>query len=84
MFTEIHEGVTELVGITTLSPFRRRGIAAALTAYMTLIAFQQGATLVFLIAANAQAGRVYERAGFLPCATRVIYEVSASISGEEE
>ena len=84
MFTEINKGLTELVGITTLEPFRRRGIAAALTAYMTLVAFQQGATLVFLIAANAQAGRVYERVGFHPCATRVIYEVSASISSEEE
>jgi GNAT superfamily N-acetyltransferase len=52
MFTEIHEGVTELVGITTLEPFRRRGIAAALTAHMTQYAFQQGATLVFLIAAK--------------------------------
>jgi predicted GNAT family acetyltransferase len=84
MFTEIHEGLTELVGITTLEPFRRRGIAAALTAYMTRRAFQQGATLAFLIAANARAGRVYERVGFRPCATRVIYEVSASISSEEE
>ncbi|WP_169460861.1 GNAT family N-acetyltransferase [Ktedonobacter racemifer] len=84
MFTEIYEGLTEHVGITTLEPFRRRGIAAALTAYMTLRAFQQGATLVFLIAANARAGRVYERVGFRPHATRVVYEVSAPISSEEE
>jgi predicted GNAT family acetyltransferase len=76
MFTEIHEGLTELVGITTLQPFRRRGIAAVLTAYMTLVAFQQGAIQVFLIAANAQAGRIYERVGFLPHATQVVYEVS--------
>src|SRR5258708_10591932 len=78
MFTEIHEGLTELVGITTLEPFRRRGIAAALTAYMTQTAFQQGATLVFLIAASEQAGRVYERVGFRPYATRGIYESPAS------
>ncbi|HEY4389065.1 MAG TPA: GNAT family N-acetyltransferase [Ktedonobacteraceae bacterium] len=78
MFTDIHEGLTELVGITTLEPFRRQGIAAALTAYMAQSAFQQGAALVFLIAANAQAGRVYERVGFHPYATRVVYESSAS------
>lgn len=84
MFTDIHEGLTELVGITTLEPFRRRGIAAALTAYMTQIAFHQGATLVFLIAADEQAGRVYERVGFHPHATHVVYELSASTSDEEE
>lgn len=76
MFTDIHEGLTELVGITTLEPFRRRGIASALTAYMTHIAFSQGATLVFLSAANEQAGRIYERVGFRPYATRVVYKVS--------
>jgi predicted GNAT family acetyltransferase len=78
MFTEIHGELTELVGITTLESFRRRGIASALTAYMTRIAFQQGATQVFLIAANAQAGRVYECVGFRALATQVVYEVSAT------
>ncbi len=84
MFTDIHEGLTELVGITTLEPFRRRGIAAALTAFMTQRAFQEGATLVFLIAANEQAGRIYERVGFRPRATQVIYELSPSTSDEQE
>jgi predicted GNAT family acetyltransferase len=82
MFTDIQEGLTELVGITTLSPFRRRGIAAALTASMTHRAFRQGAILVFLIAANEQAGRIYEHVGFRPHATRVVYEVS--VSSEED
>ncbi|GER88430.1 hypothetical protein KDW_25920 [Dictyobacter vulcani] len=68
MFTAIHQGVTELVGITTVAQFRQQGIATALTAYMTQVAFSQGATLVFLIAANEQAGRVYERVGFRPYA----------------
>jgi ribosomal protein S18 acetylase RimI-like enzyme len=73
MFTQIHEGLTELVGITTLSAFRRRGIATALTAYMAQSAFEQGATFVFLIAATTQAGHVYERAGFCSFATLVEY-----------
>ena len=83
MFTEIHEGLTELVGITTLERFRRRGIAVTLTAYMTQIAVRQGATLTFLIAADEQAGRVYERVGFRPFATLMTYELSASTSGVE-
>jgi ribosomal protein S18 acetylase RimI-like enzyme len=78
MFTDMYEGMTELVGITTLEAFRRQGIATALTAFMTHTAFRQGATLVFLIAANEQAGRVYERVGFRPQATFVVYERTAS------
>jgi predicted GNAT family acetyltransferase len=73
MFTHIHEGCTELVGITTLSEFRRRGIATTLTACMTQNAFTQGAALVFLIAANEQASHVYERVGFRPAATLLEY-----------
>ena len=79
MFTEIHEGLTELVGITTLKRFRRRGIAATLTAYMTQIAVRQGATLTFLVASDEQAGRVYER-GFRGFGTLMTYELSASTS----
>lgn len=74
MFTRVSdEGVTELVGITTLAPFRRRGIAASLTAYMTDQALAHGAKTVFLTAANAPAGRVYERVGFRFEATKVVY-----------
>jgi GNAT superfamily N-acetyltransferase len=68
MFTDIRDGVAELVGIATLAPFRRRGLAAALTAYATQTAFEHGANMVFLVAANAPAGRVYARVGFRPCA----------------
>ncbi len=74
MFTDIHEDLTELVGITTLEPFRRRGIATALTAHMTQIAFKQGARQVFLIAVNELASHIYERVGFRPYATYVHYE----------
>jgi predicted GNAT family acetyltransferase len=74
MFTTISDnGVTELVGITTLGPFRRRGIAASLTAYMTDQALAHGATTVFLTAANEPAGRVYERVGFRFEGTKVVY-----------
>ena len=74
-FTEIHQGWTELGGITTLSPFRRLGIAAVVTAFLTQEAFRQGATHAFLLA-DKQASRVYERVGFFPSATLMVYEVS--------
>jgi ribosomal protein S18 acetylase RimI-like enzyme len=73
MYTELHEGLTELVGITTLDRFRRRGIGAALTAHLARTAFAQGATAVFLTAADDHATRVYERVGFRLAATLVVY-----------
>lgn len=70
---EAHAGVTELVGITTIMPYRRRGIGAALTAYAACTAFASGAEIVFLIAAHEAASRVYGRVGFAPCATLLEY-----------
>jgi ribosomal protein S18 acetylase RimI-like enzyme len=72
MFEAI-SGVTELMGITTLPAHRRRGHAAYLTAAMVESAFAFGATLVFLCAVSEEAGRVYQRVGFRPCATLVEY-----------
>jgi ribosomal protein S18 acetylase RimI-like enzyme len=74
MFTEIHDGLTELVGITTLEAYRRRGIGAALTADMTRAAFDSGVEVVFLIAASEAARRVYKRLGFLPIVSLVEYQ----------
>ncbi len=71
MYTAPLDGLTELVGIATLPEFRRRGVAAALTAHAAQEAFAHGAAAVFLSAADAQAGRVYERVGFQPRATVV-------------
>lgn len=73
MFTTPQAGVTELAGITTLPPFRRRGIAAALTAAMARAAFDSGLDLVFLGAHEAATVRVYERVGFQPCSVLLTY-----------
>jgi ribosomal protein S18 acetylase RimI-like enzyme len=73
MFTPPLDGLTELVGITTLEEFRRRGVAAALTACAVRTAFDQGVEAAFLSAADERAGRVYERVGFQPFATMVVY-----------
>ncbi len=73
MFTELHEGVTELVGITTVQPMRGRGIGAAVTAYLTELAFENGADLAFLVAASPQASRVYGRVGYKHVANLVAW-----------
>jgi GNAT superfamily N-acetyltransferase len=73
MFEAIRDGVTELVGITTLPEHRRRGFGGYLTAAMAMSAIAHGATLVFLSAISAEAGRVYESVGFRHCAALVEY-----------
>ncbi len=67
------DGVTEIAGIATREPFRRRGVAAALTAYAAGRAFGEGVTLACLTAGDIRAGRVYERVGFRPYATMLFY-----------
>lgn len=64
MFHAPLDGVTELLGIATLEPFRGRGIAAAVTTRMTELAFAHGCDLVFLRPADAHAARVYARVGY--------------------
>jgi predicted GNAT family acetyltransferase len=73
MYTPPDEGVTELTGIATLERFRGRGVATALTAYMTHSAFTQGCDLVFLTTSNPIVRRAYERAGFLSAGVVLTY-----------
>jgi GNAT superfamily N-acetyltransferase len=73
MFNPPRDGLAELVGITTLEPLRRRGVASAVTAWMAREAFGLGADLAFLTAADEAASRVYERVGFRRLATMLAY-----------
>jgi ribosomal protein S18 acetylase RimI-like enzyme len=73
MVTAPYNGVTEVAGLATLEPFRRRGIATRLTALAVQGAMAQGAEVVCLTAADERAGRVYERVGFVGCATMLAY-----------
>lgn len=66
-------GVSEIAGIATLVPFRRRGIASCLTAQAVQAAFAQGVDTACLTAANQAAGRVYERIGFAQFSTMLAY-----------
>ena len=56
--------VSEVAGIGVLPAFRRRGIAAALTALLARDARRRGADTVFLSAGDEVIARIYERAGF--------------------
>jgi predicted GNAT family acetyltransferase len=58
------EGATEVVGVTTLHAYRRRGIGATLTATAVAASFAEGTELAWLSAADEAAGRIYTRAGF--------------------
>jgi len=78
MYTAPFHGVTEVAGLATLEPFRRRGIATGLTALAVQRAMAQGAKVVCLTAADERAGRVYERVGFVGCATMLAYLDSPS------
>ena len=55
---------TEIAGIGVRVPFRRRGIAGALTTRLVQEAFNAGVTVAFLMAAHEEEARIYTRAGF--------------------
>jgi predicted GNAT family acetyltransferase len=73
IYTAPFDGVTEVAGLATLEPFRRRGIATALTALAVRRALEQGVEIACLTAADERAGRVYERVGFVRRATMLAY-----------
>jgi GNAT superfamily N-acetyltransferase len=71
MYTAPFGGLSRIVGVATLEPYRRHGIAAALTTYITRAAFAAGVEVVFLAAASDDARRVYERIGYRAVGTIV-------------
>ncbi len=74
MYSAPQNQVTEFYGIATLPEFRRKGIAAALTAAMLADAFGREIQVAFLTAADDLAARVYARVGFVHCASSLVYE----------
>ncbi|WP_425558899.1 GNAT family N-acetyltransferase [Kutzneria kofuensis] len=58
------DGVAELAGIGVVPTWRRRGIAAAITARLVLAARDLDVRVPFLMAADDHAARVYTRVGF--------------------
>ncbi|WP_305790119.1 GNAT family N-acetyltransferase [Symbioplanes lichenis] len=66
-----HDGVSEVAGIAVREPFRRRGLAGALTAAITARLFAGAGDLAWLEASGPGAGRVYERIGYRPAGRRL-------------
>jgi ribosomal protein S18 acetylase RimI-like enzyme len=64
--------VTEIVGVTTLPAFRRRGLGAAVTALLVEDARARGTETVFLTAGDEEIARVYARLGFVRVGTSCI------------
>jgi GNAT superfamily N-acetyltransferase len=76
-WTAVIDDMTEIAGIGVREPFRRQGIAGALTAEATRRGLAAGATLALLSPGNDGAKRVYERAGFADASRMIHARVSA-------
>ena len=61
-----HSGVSELAAIGVRTRYRRRGIAAALTALLTRTCLTVGITTPFLTPAGEAEERIYRRVGYRP------------------
>lgn len=68
-WTPVVDGVSEVAGVATAAPWRRRGLAGAVTAAAARAAFAAGASLCVLSPGDDAAQRVYARAGFRRVAT---------------
>ncbi|MFJ8912245.1 GNAT family N-acetyltransferase [Amycolatopsis sp. NPDC102389] len=66
--TAILDGASEVAGIGVIEEYRSRGIAAAMTEYLTREAHARGGRSVFLTPGAGQAERVYGRVGFTTAA----------------
>lgn len=64
-------GVSEVAGIAVREPYRRRGLAGAVTAGITGRLLARGADLAWLEAASDDSWRVYERVGYRPTGRRL-------------
>ncbi len=62
--THPFDNLVEVAGIGTLAAFRGMGVGTAVTSHATQSAIDQGTDTIFLTAADARAGRIYEHVGF--------------------
>ncbi|MFH9606385.1 GNAT family N-acetyltransferase [Streptomyces sp. NPDC017448] len=58
------DGLSELAGLAVAAPFRRRGVGAALSAWLTRRAFDQGCRTVWLEPGGPDVERVYAGIGY--------------------
>ncbi|WP_414936859.1 GNAT family N-acetyltransferase [Amycolatopsis sp. cmx-11-51] len=79
--TAIQDGASEIAGIGVIEGYRSRGIAAAMTEYLTREAHSRGGRSVFLTPGAGQAERVYGRVGFETAAECVHLSVPVGGAG---
>ncbi|MFG1677460.1 GNAT family N-acetyltransferase [Micromonospora sp. NPDC049282] len=65
------DAVSEVAGIAVREPYRRRGLAGAITAETTRQLFDAGAEVAWLEAGGAESWRVYQRVGYRPAGERL-------------
>jgi len=63
--------VSEVAGIAVRTPYRRQGLAGAITAEVTRRLFTTGADVAWLEASGEESWRVYERVGYRPAGQRL-------------
>jgi GNAT superfamily N-acetyltransferase len=63
--------VSEVAGIAVRTPYRRQGLAGAITAEVTRRLFTTGADVGWLEASGEEPWRVYERVGYRPAGQRL-------------
>ncbi|MBM0259351.1 GNAT family N-acetyltransferase [Micromonospora sp. 4G55] len=63
--------VSEVAGIAVRSPYRRQGLAGAITAAITRRLFTTGVEIAWLEASGEKSWRVYERVGYRPAGQRL-------------
>jgi ribosomal protein S18 acetylase RimI-like enzyme len=65
------DGTSEVAGIGVRSLFRKRGIGAAMTSFLTVAVHGAGGRTVFLTPAGVPEQRMYARAGYAPAGDMV-------------
>lgn len=75
------DDVAEIVGVGTMAPARRQGLASAVTAALARHALAAGVELIFLAAGDDDVAMLYHRLGFRRVGTACIAEPTAHPGG---
>ncbi|MFV2105114.1 GNAT family N-acetyltransferase [Micromonospora sp. LOL_015] len=75
------DDVAEIVGVGTVAPARRQGLASAITAALARHALAAGVDLIFLAAGDDDVAMLYHRLGFRRVGTSCIAEPTAHLVG---
>ncbi|MEU8705205.1 GNAT family N-acetyltransferase [Streptomyces sp. NPDC048565] len=71
------DGIGELAGLAVAAPFRRRGVGAALSAWLTRTAFERGYRTVWLEPGGPDVERIYASIGYRRAGEKLNISLSA-------